>query len=379
VLNEIRALPRNLRRERRLWSDATRNALCLGCTTCRSRAVCGGLHPDPGLFDCTRFCCGAPMSCDRVCRHSPDYADRVREVGGFNFDNIARNDTLVAPPLPGLMPVVFHGSRRARNIPAGAVALPLQQALVCQLGTGRQDRPLELRAAFGLAPDTTIILSGVGRDAALERWWSLGEDARRAMIRRFKEAGVSLVTSPNFSLFSDRPRWDDLHAMKRIALAHQEFLSEGLPAALHVNGRDEFDFERWAAFIAAREEITHLSYEFATGAGWAGRRAQHAAWLGDIALAAGRPLHLMVRGGAEVLPSLARSFARITLLDTSVFMKTMMRQKVECTDPPRLTWVATSTEAGAPLDDLFAENLSAVEAWYNQVVDGVSQAAGVAA
>jgi hypothetical protein len=35
---------------------------------------------------------------------------------------------------------------------------------------------------------------------------------------------------------------DDLHSIKRIALVHSEFLDEGLPAALHVNGRSEADF-----------------------------------------------------------------------------------------------------------------------------------------
>lgn len=258
MLDDVRLPPRSPRRERRLWSDATRNALCLGCTTCRSRAVCGGLHPKAGLFDCTRFCCGSPGSCDRVCRHNPDYVDRVREVGTFEFDNVPRNDALGAPDLPGLIPMVYHKSRLIQPISAGAVALPFRRMFNQRSGSARHDHPLALRSAFGLAPDTEIIVSGAGRDAALERWWSIGEDERCATIHAFKKAGVGLVTSPNFSLFSDRPRWDDLHAMKRIALVHQEFLAGGLPAALHVNGRDEFDFERWATFVAAREEITHL-------------------------------------------------------------------------------------------------------------------------
>jgi hypothetical protein len=54
-----------------------------------------------------------------------------------------------------------------------------------------------------------------------------------------------MATTPNYSLFVDRPRWDDLHAMKRIAIVHGEFLEAGMPGALHVNGRTDRDFERW--------------------------------------------------------------------------------------------------------------------------------------
>ena len=121
-----------------------------------------------------------------------------------------------------------------------------------------------LCTAFAIKPGTTIVLTGTDRDPPLERWWGLGEAKRRTIIRALKGAGVGLVTTPNYSLFLDRPRWDDLHAMMRIAIVHEEFLREGMPAALHVNGRTETDFRRWTAYVAARPEITHLAYEFTT-------------------------------------------------------------------------------------------------------------------
>jgi hypothetical protein len=120
----------------------------------------------------------------------------------------------------------------------------------------------------------------------LERWWLFGSDRVEA-IRALKKLNISLVTAPNYSLFTDQPRWDDLHSMKRIALVHQEFLNEGMPAALHVNARTERDWERWREFIVARPEITDLAFEFATGAGWAGRLDWHAEQLSHLAAAAG--------------------------------------------------------------------------------------------
>ncbi len=112
--------------------------------------------------------------------------------------------------------------------------------------------------------------------------------------------------------------------MKRIALVYQEFLSEGMPAALHVNARTERDWERWRDFIAGREEVTHLAFEFATGAGWGDRLNWHADQLCRLASAVSRPLHLIVRGGTTILPRLAASFDKLTCLETSTTHRSML-------------------------------------------------------
>lgn len=359
--------PRNPRRERRLWHDETRNTPSFGCLGCRERELCGRLRMMAAFYDCLQFCCGKPDGCDRVCRNHPDYVDRVREVDGFALDNVPRAGRLEAPDLPHLVPVIFHGNRRESAVLHRAVALPLYRLFGRRTGTPHYTNHAALCAAFGIASGTTIILTGTDRDRPLERWWGLGEGGRRPIVRALKAAGVGLVTTPNYSLFIDRPRWDDLHAMKRIAIIHQEFLSEGMPAALHVNGRTETDFRRWADYVAARPEVTHIAYEFTTGTGWVGRSELHATWLAGLAAAVGRPLHLVVRGGVEALPKLTPAFARITSLDTSIFMKTMMRQRAVPAGNARLAWRRASTPAGAPVDDLFADNLTMVDHWYADV------------
>lgn len=70
-----------------------------------------------------------------------------------------------------------------------------------------------------------------------------------------------MVTTPNYSLSIDQPRWDDLHSLKRIAIVHEEFLNEGLPAALHVNARTDKDWERdgGISFPRAPRQRTLLS------------------------------------------------------------------------------------------------------------------------
>ena len=350
---------------RHLWHDPDRNIDSLGCRTCPEFAVCGGLRPRIPFFECLQFCCGNPRSCDRVCRNNPSFVDRVREVGTFDLQTVSRAARLATPTLPTVVPVVYHRTSRLTAMSSKTVALPLYKMFDRRTGAIRYSSRAALASAFGLAHNTDVLLTGTDRDRPLERWWALGENARLTIIRAMKQAGIVLATTPNYSLFIDRPRWDDLHAMKRIAIVHEEFLRLGLPAALHVNGRTEDDFRRWAAFVGPRHEITHLAYEFTTGTAWAGRQQLHADWLAEFATTVGRPLHLILRGGVGVASNLSKAFDRLTLLDTTTFIKTMMRQEAYSNGDSTLAWRQHPTKNGAPIDSLLESNRQNVEMWLN--------------
>lgn len=297
---------RTPRHVRQLWHDESRNPPALGCTACPERAFCGGVCVAAPYFDCLTYCCNKPAECGSVCRAQPRFADRMWEVRGLDLGNVPRSQPLGAPPLPLSAPILFHGNRRSAAVAPPWAALPLYAMFSRSSGEARTNSPEALRDIYKLASGTRLFLTGTDEDPPIERWWELGIPRRAAIIRAMREAGVSMTTTPNYSLTLNVPRWDDLYAMKRIGLVHAEFLSEGMPAALHVNGRTDTDFRRWAEFISAREEITHVAYEFTTGPGWAGRRQQHTSWLTGLARDVGRPLHLVVRGGVDVLGSFAR-------------------------------------------------------------------------
>ncbi|HTT76976.1 MAG TPA: hypothetical protein VMF50_13490 [Candidatus Binataceae bacterium] len=217
-----------------------------------------------------------------------------------------------------------------------------------------------------------IILTGTSHDAPLERWWSLGS-RRREVIRSLRALDIALVTTPNFSLFIDQPRWDDLHSIKRIALVHEEFLSEGLPAALHVNARTEHDWRRWRDYIAGRPEVTHIAFEFATGSGWAGRMDWHTNQLIQLATAIERPLHLVLRGGANVLPRLSKAFSAITFLESSAFLKTVKRQRAMLTAAGTVSWQPSPTGRNEMLDGLLTNNWQVVGASLRQIAMGLGR------
>ena len=362
----------NLRRERRLWHDSEQKTPCLGCQTCPDLDICGGLFANVSIFDCLQFCCSRPDNCDRVCRYNHSFVDRVREVRTFEFSTIPRAPVLLSPIFPKIVPILYGSNGRGKPIESEAVALSLYQLLNRHSFHLRFTRDADLRNHFCLASGTPILLTGIARDAPLERWWHIGERTRIDHIRALKEMGISLVTVPNYSLFTDRPRQDNLHSMKRIATVHEEFLRCGLPAALHVNARTERDFERWGKHISERPEVTHLAYEFTTGTRRIGRREQHASWLAQLASSVPHPVHLIVRGGSEVLPILNRSFSTITTLNSSIYIKTVKRQKAVVRGNSGLSWTPCHTEKSEALDGLFEHNRGTVESWYRQVFCFVS-------
>ena len=58
------------------------------------------------------------------------------------------------------------------------------------------------------------------KDGPIERWWERRE--RAVILTALKVLGIALVTTPNYSVLTDVPRTDNLHAMKRILLAWTE-------------------------------------------------------------------------------------------------------------------------------------------------------------
>lgn len=348
---------RNLRRERHLLQDERRYSGSLLCTTCPERASCGGLNIGVPSMSCLDQCCGGKESCDAVCRKNRKFFEHLREINGFDLSNVPRAPSAGVIELPPVVPIFYHGNARAKSY-IGAACLPFFKVIAKD---GRLKCPNEasLRGRFRLAADSPIILSATAKDHFIEAWWSLGVGQRKEIIRALRDLGVSSVTTPNYSLFTCQPRWDDMHSMKRIALAWEEFQSAGMPAALHVNARSEQDSERWAEFAANRPEVATIAFEFGTGAGRGGRRRLHSERLVQIATHVDRPLQLLVRGASDQFDALCARFENVSILDTTAFMKTMHRQRA-VEKNWGLAWQSEQTPNGQPLDDLLAHNINAI-------------------
>nr|WP_279331207.1 DUF4417 domain-containing protein [Solimonas fluminis] len=251
----------------------------------------------------------------------------------------------------------MHGSRRSTPLKLDAVAVPLAELLDRRSGAHRFGSRAELYDHFMLDDLTAVIASGTDEDKSIERVWGLKDPA--AFAKTLMNMGVSAVTSPNFSLFNDVPRWDNLYNMKRIALCWQQFQSAGLHSLLHVNARTDQDWNRWIEFIEARPEISGVAFEFGTGAGAQSREGWHRDQLCRLAQSISRPLELYVRGGLQVLGELRTAFgnANIKMIDSRPFMKAMHRQAGEIAASGKLEWTPAPTAFGQELDDLLALNI----------------------
>lgn len=355
---------RQFRQPQRLWDDSMRHAPSLGCPTCLERGRCGGIHTDVGILDCRDLCtCADKTKCDMVCRFNPGlFVARMREVGGLGFDNAPRTNLNGAPQMPLVVPFVDHRYGRAAVLDEPVVAVSLYELVNMATGKVHVASRAELAARFLIPDGAQIVVSGVDKDGPIERWWELKD--RRSILTALKALEISLITTPNYSVLTDVPRTDNLHSMKRILLAWTEMASAGLATALHVNGRTEHDYVRWGALIAARPEIEILAFEFATGCGRGERIDWHVAQLCALADRVGRPLTIVVRGGGRKLDALRQHFTQVSLVETEAFARAIRRRKAYMTGAGRLKWMKFATPIGAPIDDLFADNVSLVRAYY---------------
>jgi hypothetical protein len=360
---------RNLRRERRRWDDAQNQPLPLGCLACVERATCGGIHKRQFDYDCLGDCCGEPATCDDVCpRDFDNYILRYREVNGFDLNNIPRATPCLPPDLPNYIPLIFHRNRREESLDVPAVALPFHRLYIKRDGSLRFKTRTEIEEAFRIGRKARIVLVGCGRDKPIEAWWGLSTQ-RRVILKALFDLGVELVTSPNYSVFTDVPRYDNMFNLKRIGVAWHESVDLGLPSALHLNGRTERDYERLVLFIQQRAEVTDVAFEFKTGGAWRSRRAFHHQQLAEVARKVSKPLRILMVGGFSAIPILAPAYAKLTFIDTSAFMKAMHRQRLIAGNDGNVLGVTESTSPGAPVDALLVRNIEVMRARVEYIIN----------
>lgn len=367
--------PRSLRRERRLWQDENNNTRALGCIGCPDLELCGGLTVTAGAFDCLGFCkCKDVSICDNVCRRNPClYVLRLREINGFGFETLPNIPPCAVAKLPIFVPLLHHNSRREKVLNLEAIATSLYELFDRKSGAPKFSSREEFLDKYKISSNPKIIVSGTHEDSPLERWWGL--ETREIVIKNLKDIGVDLVTVPNFSLFTNVPRWDNLYNMKRILHVWHEFASTGVPAALHVNARTETDWARWTEFITRRNEVTHLAFEFKTGAGWPSRIEWHAQHLCDLALAVGRPLCLVTRGGMRgsqsgprVLSMLAQAFQSLVFIDSTAFFRTHGRKRATLDAEMNVRWLPNPTKTNEPLDKLLSHNIKTLHRHFERII-----------
>ncbi len=353
------------------WRQDESQTLALGCVGCPLFEPCGGLRVIGPALDCTAFCsCIDPQTCDLVCfRNTSHLVARMREVKGLSLKTITRCTPLPVDPMRGHAPMLYHGSSRARPLQASILALPLFAVLERRTGLVKYDSRVELAEAFGFSSDARIVLSGTAPDRPLERWWGLKNRAQTLQCLQ-RQLAPNLITSPNYSTFTDVPRPDNLYNIKRVFIAWSEILDSGVQSALSIVARTTRDYDHYIDFVAGRREVAYLSVEFATGVGMPSRIDWHARQLCRLANEVRRPLQLVVRGGLRILAQLSVDYENVLMIDTDPFVKTMKRQAGFLTNRLGLAWIPSAMSDDQLLDDLLQRNVEVRRSYHDLVIKG---------
>ncbi len=323
----------------------------LGCHDCFALDECGGLYHPAGI-DCLCYCCDKPDTCTYLCPRSKNFLAVWRDTNGITITTTSlRQD---AQPLPNYIPLIQHGHRRTAPLHAPFAALTTFDVTRHDRRTNDMVRdPHAMRAKFQLEPAAGIILSSVAPDRELERYWRERHDRR--LVEGITATNPTHIIAPNFSLFRDVPRFDNLANIKRSLLCAEEFSTAGLSVIPYLAGITAHDWERWAGFLREHHDITMVCKEFQTGPGASIIGAWHISRLQELQQRLARPLHILAIGGRRHLAQL-HTFAHWTIIDSVPFMRTMHRRTLT----PH-GWQETPTPPTAPLDDLLAHNITAYD------------------
>jgi hypothetical protein len=253
-----------------------------------------------------------------------------------------------------VVPLLYGRSSRAASLASDAVALPLEKLFDHANGRLKFSSKQEVAHSFGFDPSAKLVISGVGQDRVIEYYWTHRKAAD--LPRQLARLRPTLITVPNYSLFLAVPREDNLYSMKRIAVAWDELVRSKIPTSLHVNARTDRDWERWTKFVREREEVQSIAYEFATGPAYLERGKWHTQKLIKLANEVGRDLQLVLRGGYYYLKEISEVFAEVVFIDTSSYLKTMKRRRLDWMPGEKKHWRSARTNKGEPLDDLLQRN-----------------------
>jgi hypothetical protein len=232
--------------------------------------------------------------------------------------------------------------------------VPLRQLFSKRTGQVSLDSRQAVADKYCFASGAQLLITGASRDQPIEDYWS------KARAKDFAHAVLALqpdlITTPNFSAFSNVPRWDNLYNMKRIAICWSELASAGTPTALHVNARTDQDYARWAEFLQSHTEIEALSFEFQTGTASPRRARWHVERLVRLAREVDRAMTLVALGGWQYLSPLGAAFSRVVHVTANPLQKALHRQILSAEHGRSTKYERVLTLEGQAIDGLLQQN-----------------------
>jgi hypothetical protein len=338
---------------------------CLGCANCALFSECGGID-ELMLWGCVQKCadCGVGQ-CDWTCpKNCNQFWSRFREVGGWPPKPPGTIRTSANLNLPIYLPQIYNGNDRQEVLTEPIVAVPTFCVVKGRKNGGYgpvADDPASFRQKLKLARNAKVVLISVAQDKYLERFWKYAEscDVGHAL----RELDIEAITTPNFSYFSDIPRPHFLWNLARMSRMSEYLSSCGINVVPHIHAATKRDWSNWEQTLIDQRQITHVAREFQTGGSVREVAMKSIHELADLRDKLGRELHLLAIGGSQYGTELGKFFPKLTLVDSTPFMKTHKRRKF--VQRPRLLphWVKNRTAKGESLGRLLQANIASYRIW----------------
>lgn len=195
---------------------------------------------------------------DLVGEDSSDFALRLAEVNGIDFDDITITDP-VNPDSPRYLPTVPKGSGKLfRGYAPEYVAVGLKDVV----------SPRELKVVtdihkkLGVSKKTKVVLLGFGKDKLLERVWP--RDDRVRIFSEIAKLDFYAVIPPNYSIWDDQPHAERLINQKRSMIAYQELLMAGAKAIPHIYWSGLKDLDEYVRFLKRHPDIKTVAIDMQT-------------------------------------------------------------------------------------------------------------------
>lgn len=224
------------------------------------------------------FCLRADGGCSD-CRSQQELRRRViQQLGGIDFSwprPVTHHD-------PGDLPIHLPVLVQAYPEPLRLPWVVLHGGRVFGI-TGRTITPKHrsgLRDTYRLSPSTRLALELYVEDRVLDGLWA----ERSRLIPELGELGLDLILSPNFSVWRDASRFEQLVQQRRSFAFYHELREAGLPAIPDVGwSRFEPDGRLWAEWINGQPDLHAVSI-FCGGRKIHAEQRAHRETVEDIAL-----------------------------------------------------------------------------------------------
>lgn len=331
--------------------------MIVGCARCVYSKECSDIVGAYDLFGCHRVARETCLERKWTCPECDPVGFMVR-TAEVRFRSVtAAKARAVETQLPAYIPNIHHARSWSGRLVSKHVAIPMNRLL---LGKGQSYGPRfaeasKLRRGFHLMPDAGVLLVGVADDRYLERYWRDGKIS--GLPAKLAALGVTAVTVPNFSFFSDAHRFHLRYNRDRITACLKELTNAGIAVVPHINALNREDRAYWVAWLKENDQVRHVCREFQTG-----NSVEQLEEIAEIRDQIGRELHPIIVGGRSYVRDVQRLFRRSTIVDSQPFIKAIKAQRAVIRDG-MLRWENTSYEGRPALGRLLRENVAVYGAW----------------